>query len=116
MWDYDIQEYSSFTSRLEETWDVIHQNYRINWINSTKTITYDNRFVSNYNQYGANQNTLPYQGIPLAYREAYVSEEGDDAYLGYSAGTPVREIKYLDEKNEKIIKRYLYRWNGFFKQ
>jgi hypothetical protein len=108
MWDYDIQEYSSFTSRLEETWDVIHQNYRINWINSTKTITYDNRFVSNYNQYGANQNTLPYQGIPLAYREAYVGEEGDDAYLGYSAGTPVKEIKYLDEKNEKIIKRYLY--------
>lgn len=108
MWDYDIQEYSSFTSRLEETWDVIHQNYRINWINSTKTITYDNRFISNYNQYGANQDALPYQGIPLAYREAYVSEEGEDAYLGYSAGTPVQKINYLDEKNEKIIKRYLY--------
>lgn len=106
MWDYDVQEYTSFTNRIEETWDVIHQNYRINWINSTKTIVYDNRFVSNYNKYGANGNMLMYQGIPVAYREAYVSEEGEDAYLAYENGTG--ETKYLDANNNKIIKRYLY--------
>ena len=104
MWDYDVQEYTSFTSRIEETWDAIHQNYRINWINSTKTITYDNRFVSNYNRYGANGNIMAYQGIPVAFREAYISQEGEDAYLKYNNDTEF----YHDERNNKIIKRYLY--------
>lgn len=105
MWDYDMKEYTSFTSRIEETWDAIHQNYRINWINSTKAITYDNRFLSNYNKYGANPYALPYQGIPVSYREAYISEEGKNAYLKYGEGD---NDYYRDENNNKIIKRYLY--------
>lgn len=108
MWDYDIQEYTSFANRIEETWDVVHQNYRINWINSTKTITYDNRFVSNYNKYGANQDALPYQGIPVAYREAYLSQSGEtyEPYLTYKDGE--NEQFYYNINNDKIIKRYLY--------
>ena len=108
MWDYDVQEYTSFTSRIEETWDAIHQNYRINWINSTKTITYDNRFVSNYNRYGANGNIMAYQGIPVAFREAYLSQQSEnyDPYLSYGEGA--NKQYYHDERNNKIIKRYLY--------
>lgn len=108
-WDYEITEYSSFANRIEETWDVIHQDYRINWINTTKSITYDNRFVSNYNTYGTSSESMPYQGILVAYREAYISQEGDDAYLGYlSSSTATEETKYRNIRNEKIIKRYLY--------
>lgn len=113
MWDFDVQEYTSFTNRIEETWDVVHQDYRINWINSTKAITYDNRFISNYNKYGANENALPYQGIPVSYRYAYMSpnNEGDtattyDPYLTYGEGDD--KHYYLDEFNNKILKRYLY--------
>ena len=73
-YDYEVIEYTSFTKRIEEPWDVVHQDYRINWINSTKTIIYDNRFISNYTKYGANSNILTYQGIPVQYREAYDSE------------------------------------------
>lgn len=108
MWDYDVKEYSSFTERIEETWDVLHQNYRINWINSTKAITYDNRFMSNYNKYGVNGNILAYQGIPVAFRDAYISQSGAtyEPYLTYEENSTKKF--YYDEYNNKIIKRYLY--------
>lgn len=103
-WDFDVQEYTSFAERIEETWDVIHQNYRINWINSTKAITYDNRFISNYNPYGTSQDMMPYQGIPVAYREAYISQSATtDPYLSYGENQ-----YYCDANNNKIIRRYLY--------
>lgn len=110
LWDYDVQEYTSFAERIEETWDVIHQNYRINWINSTKSITYDNRFVSNYNKYGANQDTLPYQGIPVSFRDAYLSQSGEtyEPYMQYKIGENKENFFYYNINNEKIIKRYLY--------
>ena len=46
--DYEINEYTSFTNRIKEKWDAVHQMYRIDWINSTKTIVYDNRLKSIY--------------------------------------------------------------------
>ena len=100
MWDFDVKEYTSFATRIEEEWDVMHQDYRINWINSTKTIIYDNRFMSNYNTYGANTHILRYEGIPVAYREAYLCEE--EPYMKYG------NKYYHDDNNNKIIKRYLY--------
>ena len=74
-YDYEITEYTSFAERIEEPWDVVHQDYRINWINSTKTIIYDNRFISNYTKNGANSNIMTYQGIPVVWREAYDNEK-----------------------------------------
>lgn len=69
--DYRVTEYSSFAYRIAEPWDAVHQDYRINWVNSTKTIAYDNRSVSNYNKYGLETQKDTYQGIPVAYRDEY---------------------------------------------
>ena len=66
--DYDIIEYTQFTTPIEDEWDSTHQMYTIDWINSTKTITYDYRSTSNYTLPG-NMGGLyaPYQGLPVAY-------------------------------------------------
>lgn len=78
-YDYDIIEYSSFTNRIEEEWDSIHQMYRIDWINSTKTITYDYRTISKYsNTNGNRQYYLSYQGLPVGYRDEYEIHEWDN--------------------------------------
>ena len=95
--DFSVTEYTSFTHRIEETWDAVHQDYRINWINSTKTTSYDNRFISNYNRYGLDNGRIQYQGIPVAYRDEYLSK-GNDAYLS----------GYTRRDGSKILKRYLY--------
>lgn len=112
--DFSVTEYSSFTNRIEETWDAIHQNYRINWINSTKTISYDNRFISNYNKYGFEGMRTPYQGIPVVYRDEYPS---DTSYIGIksledqiSGGvTPSDSANcFVREDGSKVLRRYLY--------
>ena len=95
-YDFDVTEYTSFAHRIEEEWDAIHQDYRINWINSTKTIAYDNRGISNYNKYGFDSNRIPYQGIMVAYRDEY--ESGDNPYIG----------DYKKADGSSVLKRYLY--------
>ena len=102
--DYEIIEYTSFAKRIEEEWDVEHQMYRIDWVNTTKTIVYDNRSTSNYTRPGSIGRTdKPYQGILVAYRDEYEGY-GDDRYLTFGDGnTP-----YLDERGNKVPKRYLY--------
>ena len=96
--DYDIVEYTQFTNRIEESWDVQHQAYNIDWINSTKTITYDYRSVSNYTKPGSMGDTyIPYQGIPVSYREEY-DGYGDSKYIPGAT----------DVDGNKILKRYLY--------
>jgi hypothetical protein len=67
-YDYDITEYSSFAERIEEKWDAVHQMYRYDWLNSTKTIVYDYRSTSNYTKYGAQPNYESYQGLPVSSR------------------------------------------------
>ena len=123
MWDFDVKEYTSFTNRIEETWDVVHQDYRINWINSTKVIRYDNRFASNYTKYGANENISYYQGIPVSYRDAYLNPRNEnttggtgstyDPYLKYGDGD---NDYYINTNNEKVIKRYLYPYFNKYEQ
>lgn len=68
--DYEIIEYTQFTSPIEDTWMVDKQMFKIDWINSTKTIVYDNRSTSNYTLPG-NMGAYygPYQGLPVAYRD-----------------------------------------------
>ena len=68
--DYNIIEYTQFTSPITDTWDSTHDMYKIDWINSTKTITYDHRSTSNYTKPGSmGASYSPYQGLPVVYRD-----------------------------------------------
>ena len=71
-WDYDITEYTRFSSGLTDPWDDCHSMHKYDWVNSTKTITYDYRTVSAYNSRGTMGITyIPYQGLPVAYVQNY---------------------------------------------
>ena len=66
-YDYEITEYVATSNTITDCWDEPHQMYHIDWVNSTKTITYDYRSVSNYNRDGSDTTYLPYQGLPVKY-------------------------------------------------
>lgn len=113
--DYEITEYSSFTGRIEEKWDAIHQMYRIDWINSTKAIVYDYRSTSNYTKYGAQPNYISYQGLPVSYRYEYLS--ADTPYIKVDKLTACdpqqvtsdyKAAFRVAETNEPVLRRYLY--------
>ena len=114
--DYEITEYSSFTNRIEEKWDAVHQMYRIDWINSTKAIVYDYRSTSNYTKYGAQeQGYVSYQGLPVSYRYEYSS--ATEPYIEVSPLTAddtqsptssVEDAFKMAETNEPVRRRYLY--------
>lgn len=113
-YDYDVTEYTSFAYRREEPWDAIHQDYRINWVNSTKTIAYDNRSISNYNKFGIEPTRIPYQGILVAYRDEYPS---DTAYIGKTSLydqlangiTPSSSADcFTREDGTPVLRRFLY--------
>ncbi len=129
--DYEINEYTSFAHRIEEPWDAVHQRYRTEWLNSTKTITYDNRFVSDYNRYGRNDRIYPYQGIPVSFRDEYEYPttgiasgcSHDDGYKPYIKMATLEEqidsgvvgtsdvseaFKYIGDNNAPVLRRYLY--------
>lgn len=65
--DYEITEYIASANTISDCWDEPHQMYHIDWVNSTKTITYDYRSLSNYNRDASDVNYLPYQGLPVKY-------------------------------------------------
>jgi hypothetical protein len=60
-YDYEVKEYTAFTTRITDTYDSSKQMYFMDWINSLKLTTYNTpefrsgRYVS-------------YQGLPVAYR------------------------------------------------
>jgi len=122
-YDYEIVEYTSFTNRIEEPWDVVHQMYRIDWINSTKSIVYDNRSISNYTRNGTLDNGTPYEGLPVSYRYEYNNTEGkyihkesEQKYedCGVSATTDENNAFKIMETNEPVLRRYLYpRFNKY---
>jgi hypothetical protein len=114
--DYEVDEYSSFTNRIEERWDAVHQMYRVDWINSTKTIVYDYRTTSNYTKYGAQPNYVSYQGLPVSYRYEDVNS-GKPAYIKVSPllanenqeATSSKDAAFKKvETNEPVLRRYLY--------
>lgn len=114
-YDYDVIEYSSFTNRLEEKWDAIHQMYRYDWINSTKAIVYDYRSTSNYTKYGAPTTYISYQGLPVSFRDEYSA--ATNPYLKVSVlvasaqqetTSAVAEAFKMAETNEPVFRRYLY--------
>lgn len=113
--DYKIIEYSSFTERIEEKWDAVHQMYRTDWFNSTKSIVYDYRSVSNYTRYGAPTNYLSYQGLPIAYRDEYLSAEKPYIKVSQLERDMPQEVTdnpqdafKAAETAEPIRRRYLY--------
>lgn len=130
--DYEIIEYSSLTNRIEEKWDAVHQMYRMDWINSTKSIVYDYRTMSNYTSYGAPINYISYQGLPVLYRyenlQYQLDENGDyvldengekilenEPYIkvsplsGQESTSSVTEsFKNINEDNSAVRRRYLY--------
>lgn len=68
--DYNITEYTRFAQPYTDKWEDCHMMHTIDWYNSTKTITYDNRSESNYTLYGANaaSDYSTYQGLPVLCR------------------------------------------------
>lgn len=102
-YDFELIEYSSFTKRLEEKWNAPHDMYNIDWINSTKLLTYT--YSSNEGDVGY----LPYQGIPVAYRR-------DDYNYWKKNGEKVKEENlekegknvYIDSDGNYVHVRYIY--------
>jgi hypothetical protein len=95
-YDYDINEYTAFATPLQETWDVEHNMYRIDYLNSCKTISYGtDEFMNGV--------YVPYQGLPVAYRDC------DDKWLNPSGGTTSDKTKaVLNASGEPVKARYLY--------
>lgn len=82
-YDYEIVEYSRFAYPYVDKWEDCHMMHTIDWYNSTKTITYDNRSESNYTLYGANvaSDYSTYQGLPITYRWKDENDKTADWYL-----------------------------------
>ena len=96
-YDFELIEYSSFTKRLEEKWNAPHDMYNIDWINSTKLLTYT--YSTNEGDVGY----LPYQGIPVAYRN------DDYNYCKKCSGTTSAATEaYIDSDGKPVPIRYLY--------
>ena len=62
LYDYDIKEYTLFTTRQEDEWIPEKNMYKYDWVNSTKLITY-NTTASKNGEY------ITYQGLPISYKE-----------------------------------------------
>lgn len=104
-YDYKIEEFSASTNTIEDCWDAPHQMYHMDWINSTKTITYDYRSISNYNRDGSDIDYIPYQGLPVKYEdkdgkrylypnfEKYEKYDGD-FYFQMNGGWEDKKFKY----------------------
>lgn len=80
-YDYEITEYIAETNPIEDCWDASHQMYHMDWINSTKTITYDYRSISNYNRDGSDIDYIPYQGLPVKYVDVGYFKYGNEKYF-----------------------------------
>ena len=80
-YDYEITEYIAETNPIEDCWDAPHQMYHIDWVNSTKTITYDYRSISNYNRDGSDIDYIPYQGLPVKYVDVGYFKYGNEKYF-----------------------------------
>ena len=76
-YDYDVKEYTLFTNRIRDPWNEAKKMNEIDWVNSTKLISY-------HNEDFLNGIYTPYQGLMVAYRN------GDDKdryiYPKFTAG------------------------------
>lgn len=60
LYDYDIKEYTLFTTREEDEWLPEKNMFKFDWVNSTKLITYDTESYKN-GEY------ITYQGLPISF-------------------------------------------------
>lgn len=96
--DYDITEYTQFTNPIVDKLDTVRNVFPIDWVNSTKTITYDNRATSNYTLPGSmGASYIPYQGLPVAFID--VDEETRKLYPNFN-------------KNEQLDGNPYFQMNG----
>ena len=58
-YDYKIEEFVALSKPIKDERDEAHNMYKIDWINSTKTISYPS----------LNNKYIPYQGLPLVYED-----------------------------------------------
>ena len=103
-YDYSIDEYTQFTIRENDPWDCIHNDYKVNWINSTKAISY-NSLSSGVRSLNNDKESYDYQGLLVAYRDderLYIKSGTTD-----SATTSVTEAT-LDSEGNPVHMRYLY--------
>ena len=104
-YDYEINEYTAFAAPLLESWDVEHNMYRIDYLNSCKTIAYETDDFMNGIY-------VAYQGLPVAYRDC------TDLYLtpsGKTTNNPNKAVK--DAEGKPVKARYLYPYfdrNGIY--
>lgn len=109
--DYEIIEYSSFAKYINDPWDAVNQMYRIDWINTTKTITYDNRFISNNNPYGRSGLYSVYEGIPVAYRDVenwYIKKGSIGTQEFTDESDDIDIFRRIDDDNSLVHERRLY--------
>lgn len=94
--DYEINEYTAFATPLQETWDAEHNMYRIDYLNSCKTISYETTESMN----GV---YVSYQGLPVAFRDS------DKKYLTANGEITTDISEAVKDNHGKPVKaRYLY--------
>ena len=72
--DYDVKEYTMFTTRFEDEYKDDKQMYYMDWINSNKLTSY------NTPEYRSGR-YVSYQGLPVAYRLKNENEEHPLRYI-----------------------------------
>lgn len=132
-YDYEITEYvAKVTEPICDNWDAAHDMYHIDWINSTKTITYDYRSLSNYNRDGKDITYIPYQGLTASYvingsfemnsityvidnRTNYITQEGVNKYKISGSTFKIEDTLYIikDEYVQPFnsSNKYYITWN-----
>lgn len=101
-YDYEIKEYTSFTKRIEDTYIKSLGDYKYNWINQSKNISY------------GTDEYVPYQGIPVTYRDTndgkrylYPNFQKDATYDGnpyyQMNGGWLSVTPYLFDKDDNLV-------------
>lgn len=94
--DYEINEYTAFAKPLQETWDIEHNMYRIDYLNSCKSVSYET-------PESMNGVYVPYQGLPVAYRDS------NEKFLKANGQTTTNEEEAVkDNYGNPVRARYLY--------
>lgn len=101
-YDYEIKEYTSFTKRIEDTYIKSLGDYKYDWINKSKNISY------------GTDEYIPYQGIPVTYRDTndgkrylYPNFQKDATYDGnpyyQMNGGWLSVTPYLFDKDDNLV-------------
>lgn len=76
LYDYDIKEYTMFTTGIEDEWMPYKNMFKYDWINSIKMISYNTPEFKN-GEY------ISYQGLPVSFKNRTgLTENGDEVISG----------------------------------